>query len=287
MQYNQPWGADPDSHYIDGNPSLGIEGSIIPLGAVEYTQREIANFILKSQLIPSNGDLDQLSRSVQVDLVNFALDIGTQNHIVINLDPAPPTLMAGLKAFVLVKFNNTGTTDVTCNGIVKPLLTQGLVNLPAGVIVANGIAIIIFDGTQWQLMLGTAATGGPAGPQGTTGAQGSAGAQGATGAAGAQGPQGPPGPAGPPGSPTSLVTPNGGVGSYMYGTAVPGLAVNPVQYGQDAGPWIGRSIYGTAISVNYAMVYGGVFPGAWVTRGGETDGWNSGATAGILYQRVA
>jgi len=163
MQYNQPYGKDPDTSYIDGNPPLGVEGSVIPATAIELTQREIVNLILKSQLAPTNSDPTQLARSVQVDRVNSAIDTGTLNHIVVTLDPAPVTLVEGLKVWTLVKFTNTGTTDVTCNGIVKPLLTQGLVNLPAGVIVANGIAIIVYDGTQWQLMLGTAATAGPAG----------------------------------------------------------------------------------------------------------------------------
>src|SRR6266478_4557998 len=210
MQYNQPYGGNIDDHFIDGVPPFGVQGSIIPAAAIEYTQREIVNFILKSQLSPSNGDLTQLSRSVQVDLVNWAIDTGTLNHIVVTLDPAPPTLVAGLKVWTLVKFTNTGTTDVNCNGIIKPLLTQGLVNLPAGVIVANGIAIIVYDGTQWQLMLGTAATAGPAGPTGSTGAAGAAGAQ------GIQGPAGPAGPTGPAGSPTSLIVTRGAVGAYAF-----------------------------------------------------------------------
>src|SRR6266699_111630 len=214
MQYNQPYGGNIDASYIDGVPPFGIEGSIIPGAAVEFPQREIVNLILKSQLAPTNADNVQLARSVQVDLVNWAIDIGTLNHIVVNLDPAPTTLVAGLKVWTLVKFTNTGTTDVTCNGIVKPLLTQGLTNLAAGVIVALGIAIIVYDGTQWQLMLGTAATAGPAGPQGvagTTGAQGQQGIQGIQGAAGAKGDTGP---AGPAGSPTTLVVVPGAVGSY-------------------------------------------------------------------------
>lgn len=212
MQYNQPYGGNIDASYIDGNPPFGIEGSIIPAAAVELTQREIVNFILKSQLAPTNSDPNQLSRSVQIDKVNWAIDTGTLNHIVVTLDPAPATLEAGLKVWTLVKFTNTGTTDVTCSGIVKPLLTQGLVNLAAGVIVASGIAIIVYDGTQWQLMLGTAATAGPAGPTGATGATGATGTTGLTGAPGATGAIGPAGPTGPPGSPTSLVT--AGVGSY-------------------------------------------------------------------------
>jgi hypothetical protein len=129
MQYNPPWNAaDPNASYVDGVPPTGVEGSVIPAAALEYTQREIVNFILKSQLGPTNSDLVQLARSVQVDLVNWAIDIGTANHIVVNIDPAPTTLVQGLKIWVLVKVTNSGTTDVNCNGIVKPLLTQGLVN---------------------------------------------------------------------------------------------------------------------------------------------------------------
>ena len=214
MQYNPPYGKEADTSYIDGNPPFGVEGSIIPALAIELTQREIVNLILKSQLAPTNADTTQLSRSVQVDRVNWAIDTGTLNHIVVTLDPAPASLVEGLKVWTLIKFTNTGACDVTCNGIVKPLLTQGLVNLPTGVIVALGIAIIVYDGTQWQLMLGTAATGGPAGPQGVAGAAGIQGPAGAAGSQGAQGLQGIQGIPGLPGSPTSLVVPPGAVGSY-------------------------------------------------------------------------
>lgn len=220
MQYNQPSGAAVDAVYVDGDPSLGIEGSIIPAASIEYTQREIVNLILKSQLAPTNSDTTQLSRSVQVDLVNWGIDNGTANHIVVVLDPAPVALVAGLKVWTLIKVTNTGTTDVNCNGIVKPLLTQGLANLPAGVIVANGIAVIVYDGTQWQLMLGTAATSGPTGLTGATGGAGPPGSTGATGATGATGPQGPPGASGAQGSPTALVVGPGGVGAYALSNNV-------------------------------------------------------------------
>jgi hypothetical protein len=220
MLYNPPYGGNADDSYVDANPPYAIEGSIIPAAAIEVTQREIVNFILKSQLAPTNGDLNQLARSVQIDKVNWAVDTGTLNHIVVNLDPAPTTLVQGLKVWTLIAFTNTGAVDVTCNGIVKPLLTQGLTNLAAGVIVANGIAIIVYDGTQWQLMLGTAATAGPAGPQGNTGATGQIGPQGAQGPPGPAGAKGDTGPIGPQGSPTSLIVSPMGVGAYAFSNAL-------------------------------------------------------------------
>lgn len=228
MQYNPPYGASADASFVDGNPPLGVEGSIIPAAAVELTQREIVNTILKNQLAPTNSDLTQLARAQQVDLVNWAIDTGSLNHIVVTLDPAPATLIAGLKIWTLIKVTNTGSTDVNCNGIVKPLLTQSLVNLPSGVIVANGIAIIVYDGTQWQLMLGTAATGGPAGPTGATGATGLTGAAGATGPAGAAGAIGPQGPPGAAGSPTSLVVAPYGVGIYCFADYAGTMLSTPV-----------------------------------------------------------
>lgn len=277
MQYNPPFGGASDAPYIDGNPGLGVEGSIIPAASIEYTQREIVNFVLKSQLAPTNGDLNQLARSVQVDLVNWGIDTGTANHLAVTLDPQPATLVAGLKVFILVKVTNTGTTDLTLNGITKPVLTQGLVNLAAGVIVANGIAIVVYDGTQWQLMLGTAATGGPAGPTGATGPAGPPGANGAAGAAGAPGPQGPQGPQGPAGSPTSLVVSPGAVGSYIMTRTSQG-AVNPMGFRD----------------VSYEMNNGGSLtefigpmPGNWVCHGWANDGWNAGTSAIFITQRKA
>lgn len=277
MDYNQPFGEVANASYIDAIPASGIEGSVIPAHAVEYPQREIVNNILKNQLSPTNGDLHQLSRAQQIDLVNWAIDIGTQNHLVVNLDPAPVTLVAGLKVWVLIKYVNTGTTDVTCNGITKNLLTQGLVNLPAGVIVANGIAIIVYDGVQWQLMLGTAATAGPAGPTGATGAAGNTGATGAAGPAGAAGAAGPAGPTGPAGAPTSLVVTAGSVGAYAHVRIVGGSL---------------NSLYSTATPANvflgwYTYDGGGVsYTGTWRLMsfhgGAEADGVNV-----CLGQRVA
>ena len=256
MQYNAPYGGNVDSSYVDGNPPFGIEGSIIPAAAIELTQREIVNFILKSQLAPTNSDPNQLSRSVQVDRVNWAIDTGTLNHIVVDLDPAPATLVSGLKVWTLVKFTNTGTTDVTCNGIVKPLLTQGLTNLAAGVIVANGIAIIVYDGTQWQLMLGTAATAGPAGPTGATGTTGLTGAAGPTGSTGATGPQGPAGPAGPSGSPTSLVVTPGSLGAYALSDCYYRNGVDQVQSGVQ-GDFNSRwwAVYSTTVNGTDAYIF--------------------------------
>jgi hypothetical protein len=278
MQYNEPFNGNTNDPYLDGNPDLGIEGSIIPAAAIEYTQREIVNLILKSQFTPSNGDNLQLAKSVQVDLVNWAIDTGTANNIVITLDPAPDTLVAGLKVFVLIKATNTGTTTLKCNNLIAPVLTQGLTNLAAGVIVANGIAILIYDGARWQLMLGTAATGGPAGPTGATGAQGIPGPAGPPGAAGAAGTPGPQGPPGPAGSPTSLIVPATGVGSYI-------LFYFGSDYWQNPPPGF-SFVYGANCSYWVNTFFG--LAGTWLFHGhGAPVVYGDNANTNWMAQRVA
>ena len=277
MQYNEPFNGNTNDPYLDGNPDLGIEGSIIPAAAIEYTQREIVNLILKSQLTPTNGDSTQLAKSVQIDRVNWAIDQGTANHLVITLDPAPDTLVEGLKVFVLVKVTNTGTTTMTTNGLIAPVVTQGLTNLPSGVIVANGIAILIYDGSRWQLMLGTAATGGPAGPTGATGPAGPVGPAGPPGANGAAGTPGPAGPTGPAGSPASLIVPATGVGSYILFYFSSDTWQNPpgfsFAYGANCSYWV-NTFFGLA--------------GTWLYHG---TGWpivyGDNANTNFLAQRVA
>jgi hypothetical protein len=217
MKYNQPHGNDdPDAEYLDGNPALGIEGGIIPAAAVEYPQREIVNFVAQNGFEASNEDLNQLGRSVQLDLVNYGVDYGTANAMAVTLDPAPITYQTGLKIFILVAADNTTTTTLNVNGLgVKPVRRVGGVDeLGAGDIIEDGIALVFYDGTVFQLLFGATPDSGPAGPTGATGAAGATGATGPAGVSGPPGPAGAQGPPGPAGSAASLVVTPGGVGAY-------------------------------------------------------------------------
>lgn len=225
MEYNEPFGRNTNDPYVDGNPSLGIEGDIIPAAAVEYPQREIVNFIEQSAFLPSNEDLNQLGRSVQLDLVNYGIDFGTVNAMAVTLNPAPITYRAGLKIFILVEVANTGTTTLNVNNLgAVPVRHPDLTELSPGDVIHDGIALVYYDGTQFQLLFGAKPTSGPAGPAGSIGAPGLAGAQGPPGPQGVAGATGAQGPPGPSGSATSLVVGVGGVGAWAL---LQGLNVVP------------------------------------------------------------
>lgn len=66
MKYNAPFGAaNPDAPYINGNPSIGVAGSIPPAESIEYPQREIVKAITDAGMVPANDDLGQLSKAIR------------------------------------------------------------------------------------------------------------------------------------------------------------------------------------------------------------------------------
>lgn len=64
MEYIPPIGGDPDDPYIDGNPSGGVDGSVVPAAAIEDPQREIMNVITGASLTPDGGNLTQLRQAI-------------------------------------------------------------------------------------------------------------------------------------------------------------------------------------------------------------------------------
>lgn len=66
MKYNAPFGAaNPDAPYINGNPSIGVAGSIPPAESIEFPQREIVKAITDAGMVPANDDLGQLSKAIR------------------------------------------------------------------------------------------------------------------------------------------------------------------------------------------------------------------------------
>ena len=64
MQYVPPIGATGLAPYINGNPSLGIEGSPVPAEAIEHPMREIMTVIESAGIEPSQSQLNQLLQAI-------------------------------------------------------------------------------------------------------------------------------------------------------------------------------------------------------------------------------
>lgn len=163
MKYEAPYGVtDQNASYVNGNPAAGIKGSIPPAAAMEYPQREIVSLISNSDFVPSDNDLSQLLKSVRRQHVNFAVDQGAVNSLVVNLTPALDVYHAGFPLRVLVAVTNTGAGVINVNALGTRAIKRGDgSDLHAGDLVAGMICTLVDTGSVFQLqnpMMGVAST---------------------------------------------------------------------------------------------------------------------------------
>jgi hypothetical protein len=156
MKYEPPYGA-PGSNdpYINGNPATGTMGSIPPAAAIEYPQREIVNFISRSNLTPTDADMFQLARAVQGGIVNYGLDTGTPNQMAITPTQPVSAYALGQRFIVKVKFGNTTLTTLNVSGLGNvPVIHCDLTPLNAYELVANQLIEVAYDGANFQVLGG-------------------------------------------------------------------------------------------------------------------------------------
>lgn len=151
MRYYQPYGAAANAPYVNGNPATGIAGSIPPAEQMEHPQRELVDFITKSGLTPTEADLGQLAKGVQLGKVKYAAAAGTANAVTATLSPVPAAYQTGMTVRLKMSLANTGATTLNLNGIGA----VAVVNADATALVgrewnANSIVTFIYDGTNWQ-----------------------------------------------------------------------------------------------------------------------------------------
>jgi hypothetical protein len=163
VKYNQPFDqpSNPNAPYIDGNPSAGIQGSIVPAAAIEYDQREIVNLIGAVGLSPTNADLTQLIQALKlVDVQNVfkaSNNLGNASQWSASV-PTLPIMPPPLGCCIWFKpgFDSVkGGTVFSVNGSAFHNVTHtNLAPIDIGDVVSTGWVLLFFDGTQWQMITG-------------------------------------------------------------------------------------------------------------------------------------
>lgn len=168
MRYNQPYGnEDPDAVFVNGDPSQGIKGSIIPAEQVEFTQREIVGVIAKAGFTPDNDDQLQLTRGVRqgVNYVAASFIAGAENDYYVSLDPKLDAYRAGLVLRIRIPVNNTGASTLRVDDLGGRSIhrANGAVTT-ADDLVTGMVVELVYDGAAWQIVnfmgIGGTGTGG-------------------------------------------------------------------------------------------------------------------------------
>lgn len=153
MRYNQPYGGSTNAPYVNGDPSAGIQGSVVPAEALEYPQRELVNLVTKSAFTPDNADLTQLAKAVQSGRVCYGVDTGSANAWSIALDPVLLAYTVGLRLLVLVSNNVTGAVTLNVNGLgAKAVVRPGNNAMVSGDVGAGDLVDVGYDGTRFQML---------------------------------------------------------------------------------------------------------------------------------------
>ncbi|SCB41733.1 hypothetical protein GA0061102_10354 [Rhizobium miluonense] len=154
MLYNQPLdqASNPNAPYVNGNPSSGIQGSIIPAAAVEYPQRELIALIQAAGFTPSNTDLAQVAKAIQSGLLNFAVAGGTAGALTASITPAPTALFAGLSVVIKTTLAASGATTLNLNSLGNKPVVWGDQTIPvANDWGAGSLLELRFDGASFQI----------------------------------------------------------------------------------------------------------------------------------------
>lgn len=170
MKYQPPFvkpsNPDPNAPFVNGDPEAGIKGSIIPAQAIEYTQREIVNTIQKGGYVPADPvapvtpadpNFFQLTQGVRRALYAWGIDTGSANSLSVALDPPLTAYAQSLEIRVLVAHDNSAACTIRVNGLsTQQIIKKDGSTLMAGDLRQGGIAVLVHDGANFQLVSGAA-----------------------------------------------------------------------------------------------------------------------------------
>jgi hypothetical protein len=153
MKYIQPFGiVEGEAPYVNGNPAIGLNGSIPPADCMEPKLREIVNALNYSAMLPDDTDLEQFTKAIRSQRINYVVDTGTVNNLKVVCNPPATILTPGFPLRVLVKFDNTGPSLITVNSIGPIAIRRANnANLAAEDILAGEVVELVFDGTAFQI----------------------------------------------------------------------------------------------------------------------------------------
>ncbi len=156
MKYHQPYGIlDTNAPYINGDPSIGRQGSIPPAESIEYPQREIVSSIQNANLVPTDASLAQLWQSTQINpwLTHVAHDYsGTANLIIADIEPPPTSLFFGMQVRIRVASTCSGPSQLNLNslGLYSVVRGNGAAT-DVGDFYVGEVLALSFDGGKWQI----------------------------------------------------------------------------------------------------------------------------------------
>ncbi len=125
------------TNFVDGNPALQIEGTIVTAAFLNALNNH------HHRGLDEDGD----------GAIDYAADTGSADAYAIALSPALTSHVTGMPISFKAANANTGAATLNVDGLgAVAVKKKGGVTLVAGDIPADGIAVVAYDGTCYQLL---------------------------------------------------------------------------------------------------------------------------------------
>jgi hypothetical protein len=154
VKFVPPFGRESEgdaAQYVNGDPTIGRQGSIPPANAFEHPMRELVAAIAKSGFTPSGEDLQQLTKAVRSQYLNYADDTGSANNLSVAYDPPLRAYTRGLVLRVRVRETNNGPSRINAGAGNVPIRKMNGADVGEGELPIGAVATLVFDGTAFQL----------------------------------------------------------------------------------------------------------------------------------------
>ena len=150
-------GPNPDSFFTHGSAEDGIPATIVEQDWANAVQEELCYVIEQAGLTLSKSTHTQLLQAIKLisqgNTSSYTTSTTAANTYTATLSPAPAAYTTGMLAYIKFTNANTGAATINLNGLgAKDINRVDGSALNAGDIAATMIAILMYDGTNFQLL---------------------------------------------------------------------------------------------------------------------------------------
>ena len=140
---------DPTSSFAPNSNTTGFADGLVPIATVVTASGAITS-IVDNRLSPQVGAASQIC--VQQETYIYAADTGAANAYAVALTPAPTLVAGSIVVFKAANANSGASTLAVNGGAAKAIKKNGAIALSAGDIPSGQIVMVVYDGTNFQLV---------------------------------------------------------------------------------------------------------------------------------------
>lgn len=142
-----------DTWFTPCSTPLAEDGTEIEANWLNGILAQIRNAIRGMGVAENNADDDMLLKAIRSQGIRYAVDTGAANVMVVTNARPIGTYTAGLVLLVQAANDVTGATTINSDGVgAKNVKRPDMSALTRGDWPAGGIGMLVFDGTQFQLL---------------------------------------------------------------------------------------------------------------------------------------